>query len=146
MDRLHEVCPSSQLVLRILAERRDNLGSVTRQLMGLLRTYGPERLERAMKKALAKDSPHPGSIRYLIEREREEAGQLPLLPLELGDPRIRDLTIKPHEPSGYDGLGTPREAQGGQEDPDESGGVPGDSDRGEGVEDNGDDDGRRQAS
>lgn len=105
MDRLSAVCPSSRAILAELASQDENLGSATRQLVRLLETYGADRLERAMKTALLRESVHPQSIRYLLEREREEEGKPPLLPLDLRNPRLREIVVKPHELSSYDVLG-----------------------------------------
>lgn len=104
-SRLQAAAPSSTEVLSRLAERGFNLGTVTRELVALLGTYGSERLERAMRKALEENTPHPQSIRYLLEREREEAGKPPLLPLDLRQEKARQIVVKPHEIARYDELG-----------------------------------------
>lgn len=115
MNRLFAAAPSSREILSRLASRNKNIGMVTRQLTELLEIYGGERLERAMKTALENDSSHPQSIRYLLEREREEEGNPPLLPLDLQDPKVKQIVVKPHEPASYDVLGTKdQEEEGGE--------------------------------
>ena len=48
MGRLEHAAPSSTTMLRVAAERGDNLGSFVSQLLNLLDTFGPAELEQAI--------------------------------------------------------------------------------------------------
>jgi hypothetical protein len=86
-----------------MAAQGQNIGSATRALMRLLDTYGRTDLAFGIEEALGKGAFHPHAVRHAIERRREEAGEQPVLPLALpDDPRVRDLTVSPHDLSTYD--------------------------------------------
>lgn len=103
LDRLHQAAPSSQQLHQRLAQRGDPLGSATKELLRLLDHYGAVELEQAIQEALAKDSPHPHTVRWILERQQRIRGTLPSLPVALtDDPRVRNLTVKPHDLASYD--------------------------------------------
>jgi transposase len=105
LDRLQQAAPSSQQLHQRLAERGAKLGSATTELLRLLDHYGAVELEQAIKEALAKDSPHPHTVRLILEREERTRGALPSLPVALpDDPRVRDLVVRPHDLASYDTL------------------------------------------
>jgi hypothetical protein len=109
LDRLHQAVPSSQELHQRLAERGAKLGSATTELLRLLDHYGARELEQAIKEALAKDSPHPHTVRLILERQEHTRGALPSLPLSLpDDPRVRDLVVRPHDLASYDTLSQKR--------------------------------------
>ena len=96
--------PVRELLTR-LAQRGANLGSATTRLLGLLEEFGAARLEQAIREALANDIPHHHAVRQILERQRRAEGRCPALPVELpDDPRLRELTIRPHSLEGYDQL------------------------------------------
>lgn len=102
-DFLSKAVPSTTQLLEILAERGEPLGRATRQLTELLRTYGAEALEAALREALENDVPHPQAVSHILERDRREAGRPPPRPLSLpDDPRVRDIVVKPHDLAEYD--------------------------------------------
>lgn len=104
-DRLARSARSSRALFEKLAERGFNLGNATRRLLGLLDTYGAERLERAIAEAIEKDTPHVHAVTNILEREREERGEKPVIPVVLPDnDAVRNLTVKPHALSTYDEL------------------------------------------
>jgi transposase len=105
LDRLAAAAPASRELLTRLAQRGANLGSATTRLLGLLEEFGAARLEQAIREALANDIPHPHAVRQILERQRRAEGRSPALPVELpDDPRLRELTIRPHRLEGYDQL------------------------------------------
>ena len=105
MDRLAHACPSSQALLAAVAQRGQNIGSATSQLLGLLERYPAAELERAIANALDHGSPHPHTVRLVLERKRQAAGMAPPVGLHLpDDPRVRDLNVKPHNLQSYDDL------------------------------------------
>jgi transposase len=105
MDRLRHAAPVSQKLMVALAERGGNLGSATAALLRLLASYGAAELEVAITEAIDRGSPHPHTVRLVLERRRHERNAPPPLPVKLpDDPRVRNLTVRPHELSGYDEL------------------------------------------
>jgi hypothetical protein len=105
LDRLAAAAPASRALLTCLAQRGANLGTATARLLRLLEEFGAARLEQAIREALDKDIPHHHAVRQILERQRRAEGRSPALPVELpDDPRVRDLTIRPHTLEGYDEL------------------------------------------
>lgn len=102
LDRLQTAAPHSRKLLVHLAQRGAPLARVTTELLRLLDQYGPTELDRALGEALEKSSPHPQTVRLILERRRGTAVQLPL-PLP-DDPRVRQLLVRPHDLAGYDEL------------------------------------------
>lgn len=106
IDRLRHAVPQAQELLRRLAERGANLGSETSQLMRLLDEHGAQRLAIAIAEALQKDVLHHHGIRHILERDRIERGVPPSLPVVLpDDPRVRDVSVRPHDLGRYDEIG-----------------------------------------
>ena len=105
LDRLAAAAPASRELLTCLAQRGANLGSATARLLRLLEEFGGARLEQAIREAIDKDIPHHHAVRQILERQRRAEGRSPALPVELpDDPRVRDLTIRPHTLESYDTL------------------------------------------
>jgi transposase len=119
LDRLAHAVPSSQELIAALAERGDNIGSAVSWMLRLLDSFGPKEVEEATREAIEHGIPHPQAVRHLLDRRRREAGRMPNVPVDLpDDPRVRDLTVRPHDLSGYDRLaGESDDEEGG--DPDE---------------------------
>ena len=110
MDRLRHAAPSSKDMLKIAAERGNNLGGLTSGLLKLLDLYGPAEVELAIQEALQSESVHLSAVRLVLERRRREKNLPP--PVEIvvrDDPRIRDLVVIPHSLSTYDVLHTNKE-------------------------------------
>jgi transposase len=102
-DRLAQVVPSSQKLLVQIADRGLPLGRATSELEELLRSYGPEELERAIREALQHETPHTQAVRHILDRDRKRAGRPPARPLALpDDPRVRDLFVQPHDLRTYE--------------------------------------------
>jgi len=94
--RLFAAAPSCQGLLVELAQRGDNLGSATTAFLRLLDRYGASELEAAAVEALAANSPHPHSVRLLLERRRHgnpAAPPLPIVPPE--DAPWKHIQIQP---------------------------------------------------
>ena len=105
LDRLATAAPASRELLTSLAERGANLGSATARLLLLLEEFGAARLEQAIREAIEKDTPHHHAVRQILERQCRAEGRSPTLPVVLpDDPRVRDLTIRPHTLESYDEL------------------------------------------
>ncbi|HXH28418.1 MAG TPA: IS21 family transposase [Candidatus Polarisedimenticolia bacterium] len=102
LDRLESAAPQSRPLLVHLAQRGASLRRATSELLALLDQYGPTELDRALGEALAQGSPHPQTVRLILERRHDYPAQLPL-PLP-ENPRVRELLVRPHDLAGYDRL------------------------------------------
>ncbi|HXQ00061.1 MAG TPA: IS21 family transposase [Solirubrobacteraceae bacterium] len=104
LDRLRRAVPRIRQLYLLLAQRGEKLASATTALLSLLDLYGAAELDRALAEALAKDSPHPQTVRLVLERNQQ--GQPPSLPLPLPDDarHLRDYVVKPHDLDTYDAL------------------------------------------
>ncbi|MFQ5472412.1 MAG: IS21 family transposase, partial [Dehalococcoidia bacterium] len=102
-DLLSRSAPSTVRLLERMAEQRLPLGRATKELLDLLRTYGPQELEAAISEALANQAAHTQAVRHILDRNRRTSGRPPCLPLPLpDDPRVRDFFVKPHDLQTYD--------------------------------------------
>ena len=104
-DRLHHAAPSAKALFATAAQRNHHLGVLARGLIELLNAYGPIALERAIAAALQSDAAHLGGVRHFIDQQRQEADKPPPLALALpDDPRLRSLSVRPHDLADYDRL------------------------------------------
>ena len=104
-DRLHHAAPSSKALFVAAAERNHHLGVLARGLIALLNAHGPAALERAIAAALASDAAHLGGVRHFIDQYRKDSDKPPPLALDLpDDPRLRTLSVRPHDLADYDRL------------------------------------------
>ena len=104
-DRLHHAAPSSKALFVAAAERNHHLGVLARGLIELLNAHGPAALERAIAAALQSDAAYLGGVRHFIDQHRKESDKPPPLPLDLpDDPRLRTLSVRPHDLADYDRL------------------------------------------
>jgi phosphoglycolate phosphatase-like HAD superfamily hydrolase len=105
LDRLSQAVPKASELLAQLAQRGSNLGNATAMLLKLLDQYGTAELKAAVAEALGNQSPHPNSVRHILERETRKRGLPPPIPVDLpDDPRVRNLSVKTHDLSLYDSL------------------------------------------
>ncbi len=104
-DRLHHAAPSSKALFVAAAERNHHLGVLARGLIALLNAHGPLALERAITAALQSDAAYLGGVRHFIDQHRKQSDKPPPLPLDLpDDPRLRTLSVRPHDLADYDRL------------------------------------------
>jgi hypothetical protein len=104
-DRLHHAAPSAQALFERTAQRGAQLGVLTRGLVALLDSHGASALEEAIAQALTLPAPHLGSVRQLLDVERQRRNQPPALPIVLpDDPRVRDLRVRAHSLDDYQQL------------------------------------------
>ncbi|GAB6044322.1 IS21 family transposase [Endothiovibrio diazotrophicus] len=104
-DRLTHRVPNAHELLVRAAEKGDNLGSITAALLRLLDEYGAAELEAAIADALGRGVAHPNAVRLALQRRREARDQPPPLAVALPeDPRLRNLTVRPHALGDYDRL------------------------------------------
>ena len=79
--------------------------SSPRGLIALLNAHGPAALERAIAAALQSDAASLGGVRHFIDQHRKDADKPPPLALDLpDDPRLRTLSVRPHDLADYDRL------------------------------------------
>jgi hypothetical protein len=104
-DRLARAVPASAALLEAVAARGGNLGNTVSRLLTLLDAEGPAALASAIGEVLARDTPHAGAVRLVLEAARQARGLPPPVPVELpADPRVRDLVVRPHPLALYDQL------------------------------------------
>lgn len=102
-DRLLRAVPAAQQLLVALAKRQRHLATAVDHLLRLLDEHGRDELTLAVAEALAAGSPHPETVRLVLDRRRAQRGQPPPLPVDLpDDPRLRDLVVIPHPLADYD--------------------------------------------
>jgi hypothetical protein len=71
----------------------------------LLQRFSSTELDDAISAALARQTPHLGAIRQLLDKARADRNQEPPVRLPLsGDPRIDDLVVETHSLASYDTL------------------------------------------
>jgi hypothetical protein len=104
-DRLITSAPSCKELLVQAAARGYVMKSAVNTLNDLLDTYGASELDAAITESLEHGSPHPNSVRLCLERRREEQNKPPKLLLSVSDdPRVKALTVKPHNLYSYERL------------------------------------------
>jgi hypothetical protein len=109
MDRLHHAAPSAAKFFAAAASRGVHLAALTRGLIDLLDAHGAAALEAALGAALAEDSAHLAAVRHFVDQHRARRGARPPIPVHLpNDPRVRDLSVRPHNLADYEQL-TPKE-------------------------------------
>jgi hypothetical protein len=105
IDRLHHAAPSAAAFFQRAAERGVHLGSLTRGLMELLDGYGPAALEAALSTALEARAAQLAAVRHFIDLQRARRGAAPPVAVTLpDDPRVRALTVRPHNLTDYEQL------------------------------------------
>jgi hypothetical protein len=101
-DRLTRTIDCAREFLKSAAVRGYPLTSTTNQLTSLLDDYGASLLEKAMTDALAKGSPHPNSVRIILQKILDERIDAPLVTFALSqDKRVTGMVIKPHSLNQY---------------------------------------------
>jgi transposase len=102
-DRLLRAVPVAQQLLVALAKRQRHLATAVDHLLRLLDEHGRDELKLAIDEALAAGSPHPDTVRLVLDRRRAQRGQPPPIGVDLpDDPRLRDLVVIPHPLADYD--------------------------------------------
>lgn len=102
-DRLLRAVPRAESLLAELAKRQRHLATAVTQLLRLLDEHGAQQLDGAIEEALTAGSPHPDTVRLVLDRKRHARGQRPPLPIALpDDPRVKDLVVHAHRLEDYD--------------------------------------------
>ena len=104
-DRLIKAAPNSERLLDEAAKRGGHLGSIVAALLRLLDEYGAAELEAGIDEALKRGVPHPNAVRLSLTRRREQQDKPPPIPVDLpDDPKVRDIAVRDHDLTDYDGL------------------------------------------
>ena len=104
-DRLHHSTPSAGALFLRAGSRGAHLGSLTRGLLRLLDTHGAQALERAIQTALGEDAVHLGAVRHFIDQHARADALAPPIAVALpADPRVREISVRPHSLRDYDQL------------------------------------------
>jgi len=102
-DRLLRLVPVAEELLVGLAQRQRRLAPAVDELLRLLDDHGADALQIATKEALAAGSPHPATVRMILDRQQKSSDSPVQLALSLpDDPRVRDLVVTPHRLDRYD--------------------------------------------
>ena len=102
-DRLLQAVPQAEELLSALAQRQRHLATAVARLLRLLEAFGVEEMQAAVAEALEKGSPHPETVRLILDRRRQQRRAQPPLPIQLpDDPRIQNLVVRPHNLADYD--------------------------------------------
>jgi transposase len=105
LDHLQRAVPEVTALFEHAAERGASLGNLSTRLYALLDVHGATALQRAVTEALARQTPHVGAIRQLLDYYRRQRGQPPPLAVELPhDPRVREMHVPAHDLNTYDQL------------------------------------------
>ena len=108
-DLLRHVVPGIDRLFTQWAVRGDAGVSQLRRLLDLLDDYGAAALTAAVAEALTRDAPSAGTIAHLLEQQRRQRGQRPVVPLVLPNhPGVQDLDVQPHALETYDALSPDR--------------------------------------
>ena len=103
-DRLAHVVPSAtEFLTRCMDHHGDQIGRATAQLLSMLDSFGAQELEEALQEAIRLGSPHPASVRHIIETRRSMRGTKPHVPLTFSDDaRVRDVAVRPASLEAYE--------------------------------------------
>jgi transposase len=102
-DRLLRAVPQAEELLSELARRQRHLATAVARLLRLLEAFGVEELQVAVAEALEKGSPHPETVRMVLDRRRQARQAKPPIAIELpDDPRVKNLVVTPHALADYD--------------------------------------------
>lgn len=105
IDRLAQALPNSRALLSAAAQRGDNIGTITAQLLRLLERYGAAPVHSAIDEALRRGVPHPNAVRLALESQREQAEQPPPVAVPMPEHvRGRDTPVQTRALQAYDQL------------------------------------------
>lgn len=101
--RLLRAVPLAERLLCELASRQHALAVPVEELSYLLDAFGAHELRTAVTEALDAGSPHPGTVRLILDRRRQARQAPPPIPVTLpDDERVRGLVVTPHNLAAYD--------------------------------------------
>lgn len=102
-ERLVRAVPQAEEMLVALARREQHLATATGRLLEMLDAYGRSELRAAIDEALERGSPHPETVRLILDQRARARHQPPPMRVRLpDDPKVRDLAVIPHPLADYD--------------------------------------------
>jgi len=102
-ERLLRAVPVCETLLAEMGRRQRRLHTAVDRLTILLEEFGAEELSSAVSEAIGKGSPHPETVRLVLDRRRRARRQSPSLPVRLPDSeKVRDIVVTPHALGDYD--------------------------------------------
>src|SRR5690606_19213814 len=104
LDRLRHATTNAERFMQRAAELGRNLGSITAKLLELLDEHGAAALDDALHEVLERDVIHVPSVRQVLEQRRHAAGRPLPSAVDITDPQLRDVVVRPHDLSIYDRL------------------------------------------
>jgi hypothetical protein len=105
-ERLLRAVPACETLLSEMGKRQRRLNSAVDRLTILLEQFGAAELAVAVHEAIVKGSPHPETVRLVLDRRCRARRVLPSVPVQLPDsPEIRDIVVTPHPLGDYDPFG-----------------------------------------
>jgi transposase len=105
LDRLRRAAPSTERLLMSAAQSGANLGSITARLLAILDAVPAAELEAAVAEAIARNTPHLGAVRQILDVRRAERGQPPAAVQRFTrHPRAAQVVVQPHDLALYDQL------------------------------------------
>jgi transposase len=108
-EALVALIPRSGEMLELLVQSGEALHGHLRRLYALIDHYGAQAVAKAIDEALARGTPRAESVAHILQRKEQARKAPPVLPLRLPErPGVRDLTVKSHDLTQYDDLGTDR--------------------------------------
>ncbi len=110
-ERLLRAVPACETLLVEMGRRQRRLHTAVDRLTILLEEYGAKELSAAVNEAVEKGSPHPETVRLVLDRRRQARRQSPSLPIRLPDSeKVRDIVVTPHALGDYDPSDDEKEA------------------------------------
>jgi len=95
--------PACETLLIEMGRRQRRLHTAVDRLTILLEEFGAAELTAAVNEAIQKGSPHPETVRLVLDRRRRARRRHPSVPVRLPDSRkVRDIVVTPHDLSDYD--------------------------------------------
>jgi hypothetical protein len=108
-ERLLRAVPVCETLLAEMGRRQRRLHTAVDRLTILLEEFGAAELSSAVNEAVQKGSPHPETVRLVLDRRRRARRHHPSVPVRLPDSaKVRDIVVTPHDLSDYD-LGDDKE-------------------------------------
>ncbi len=102
-ERLLRAVPICETLLAEMGRRQRRLHTAVDRLTILLEEFGAEELSAAVNEAVEKGSPHPETVRLVLDRRRRARRLSPSVPVRLPDSeKVRNIVVTPHNLHDYD--------------------------------------------
>jgi transposase len=110
-ERLLRAVPACETLLAEMGRRQRRLHTAVDRLTILLEEFGAAELSAAVNEAIEKGSPHPETVRLVLDRRRRARRQSPSVPVRLPDSeKVRNIVVTPHALGDYDPSDDEKEA------------------------------------